>query len=121
MGGHGNFLWIQNDPQYFAAPVPCAGSGRKGREFVKPELIKDIPLWVLHGDKDNIVPYEMSKKLLNRMKKLKGNMKLTTWVGAKHGVAQKIIPGDKSKITELASDRCDPEADFLIWMFKQSR
>ena len=121
MGGHGTFLWIQNDPKYFAAAAPCAGSGRKGREFVKPELIKDIPLWVLHGDKDNIVPYEMSKKLLNRMKKLKGNMKLTTWVGAKHGVAQKIIPGDKSKITELASDRCDPEADFLIWMFKQSR
>ncbi|EDM26029.1 hypothetical protein LNTAR_19567 [Lentisphaera araneosa HTCC2155] len=121
MGGHGTFLWIQHDPKYFAAAAPCAGSGRKGREFVKPELIKDLPLWVLHGDKDNIVPYEMSKKLLITMKKLNGNMKLTTWLGAKHGVAQKIIPGDKSAITEMASDRCDPEPDFLTWMFKQSR
>jgi hypothetical protein len=63
----------------------------------------------------------MSKKLLITMKKLNGNMKLTTWLGAKHGVAQKIIPGDKSAITEMASDRCDPEPDFLTWMFKQSR
>ena len=116
MGGHGTFLWIQNDPKYFAAAAPCAGSGRKGREFVKPELIKDIPLWVLHGDKDNIVPYEMSKKLLNTMEKLNGNMKLTTRFGAKHSVAQKIIPGDKSEITEIASDRCDPEPDVLKWL-----
>ena len=121
MGGHGTFLWVQHDTEYFAAAAPCAGSGRKGREFVKPELIKDLPLWVLHGDKDKVVPYEMSKKLLITMKKLNGNMKLTTWSGAGHSVAKRIIPGDKSEITELASKRCDPESDFLTWMFNQSR
>jgi predicted peptidase len=122
MGGHGTFLWTQHDPDYFAAAAPCAGTGRRGRpEFVQPERLKDLPLWVFHGDRDKVCPYALAAKLLQDMRALGGNMKLTTWKGEGHGVSAKIIPGDKGDITELASDRSDPEPDFLTWLFKQRK
>jgi len=120
MGGHGTFLWTQHDPDYFAAAAPCAGTGRRGRpEFVQPERLKDLPLWVFHGDRDKVCPYALAEKLLKDMQVLGGNMKLTTWKGEGHGVSAKIIPGNKGDITELASNQCDPEPDFLTWLFKQ--
>jgi predicted peptidase len=122
MGGHGTFLWTQHDPDYFAAAAPCAGTGRTGRpEFVEPERLKDLPLWVFHGDQDKVCPYALAAKLLEDMRGLGGNMKLTTWKGEGHGVSQKIVPGNKRDITELASDRCDPEPVFLKWLFKQKK
>lgn len=122
MGGHGTFLWTQHDPDYFAAAAACAGTGRTGRpEFVQAERLKDLPLWVFHGDQDKVCSYALAAKLLQDMRALGGNMKLTTWKGQGHGVAAKIIPGNKSNITELASDRCDPEPHVLTWLFKQTK
>ena len=55
------------------------------------------------------------------MKKLGGNMKLTTWAGDKHAVSDKMIVGADNGTTELSSDRCDKEPDFMTWLFAQSR
>ena len=55
------------------------------------------------------------------MKKLGGNMKLTTWAGGKHAVSDKMIVGADNGTTELSSDRCDKEPDFMTWLFAQSR
>jgi hypothetical protein len=56
------------------------------------------------------------------MKKLGGNMKLTTWIGDGHGgVSEKMITGADNGSTQLSSDRCDPEPVFLKWLFKQKR
>jgi predicted peptidase len=122
MGGHGTFLWTQHDPDYFAAAAACAGTGRTGRpEFVQAERLKDLPLWVFHGDQDKVCSYALAAKLLRDMRTLGGNMKLTTWKGQGHGVAAKIIPGNKGNITELASDRCDSEPHVLTWLFKQTK
>ena len=54
------------------------------------------------------------------MKKLGANMKLTTWVGDGHGVAEKMIAGGDNGRTELAGDRCDPQPSFMEWLFAQS-
>ena len=48
-------------------------------------------------------------------------MKFTIWKGDKHGVANKFIPGGQNGITHLSGEVCDPEPDFLTWLFKQSR
>jgi predicted peptidase len=43
MGGHGTYIFIQIDPDYFAAAAPSAGSGLKTTEdFIDPTKIKDI-------------------------------------------------------------------------------
>ena len=120
MGGHGTFILIQLAPGYFAAAAPSAGAGLKRTEkFINTELIKDIPIWTFHGDKDKTCPYDKIQKVFNEVKGLGGNMKLTTWHGAGHGVSGKFIPGDKDSTTSVSSKKCDPETNFLKWLFKE--
>ena len=69
MGGHGTYILIQIDPSYFAAAAPSAGAGRpKIEEFNDASLIKNLPIWAFHGDKDKICPIERDQKLFAEMK-----------------------------------------------------
>ena len=122
MGGHGTYILIQIDPGYFAAAAPSAGSGlHKTGEFIDASLIKDLPIWSFHGDRDKVCPIERGQKLFAEMKKLEGNMKFTTWAGDGHGVAKKMITGSDNGSTHLSSDRCDGETEFMKWLFAQKR
>jgi predicted peptidase len=84
-------------------------------------VIKEIPIWAFHGDNDKVCPIERDRKLFAELKKLGGNIKLTTWAGGGHGVSDKMIAGGDDGSTELSSDRCDPEPVFLKWLFAQKR
>ena len=122
MGGHGTYILIQIDSSYFAAAAPSAGSGlHKTGEFIDASLIKDIPIWSFHGDKDRVCPIERDRKLFVKMKKLGGKMKFTTWSGDGHGISKKMIIGGDNGSTQISSDRCDRETDFMKWLFKQRR
>ncbi|VGO12581.1 hypothetical protein PDESU_01134 [Pontiella desulfatans] len=122
MGGHGTYIFIQLDPDYFAAAAPSAGSGLKKTEpFIDATKIKDVPIWAFHGDQDKVCPFEKQQKVFDEMKKLGGNMKLTVWAGGNHGVSDRFIPGQESGTTQLSSDRCDKETVFMTWLFKQKR
>ena len=121
MGGHGSFILLQVDPGYFAAAAPSAGTGRGQDEpFIDASLIKDIPIWAFHGDRDTVAPYERAEELFAEMKQLGGNLKLTTWVGDAHGVAAKMISGGDNGSTKCSSDRCDTESEMLRWLFSRS-
>ena len=121
MGGHGTFILLQVDPGYFAAAMPSAGTGKaEHEEFIDASLIKGVPIWVFHGDKDTVCPYERVAKLFDEMKVLGGNMKLTTWAGDGHGVAAKMIRGGANGSTRCSSDLCDDETETLKWLFSQS-
>lgn len=122
MGGHGTYIFIQLDPDYFAAAAPSAGSGlKKTEDFIDATKIQHIPIWAFHGDKDGVCPLEKDLTVFNTMKELGGLMKLTVWKDGNHGVSDLFIPGDKSGTTQLSSDRCDQEPDFMTWLFKQKR
>ncbi|MHC4242145.1 MAG: hypothetical protein ACYS3N_08995 [Planctomycetota bacterium] len=111
----GGYIFIQSDPNYFAAAAPSAGSGF--RHFTDASVVKDIPIWTLHGDQDNVVLIEGDQKLFAELQRAGGNMKFTTWVDDEHGVAVKMITGSDNGSTQLSSDRCDPEPVFLKWLF----
>lgn len=122
MGGHGTYIFIQLDTKYFAAAAPSAGAGRKTTEdFIDGARIKDIPIWAFHGDKDRVCPYERDRRVFDEVRKLKGDMKLTTWAGDNHGVSGKMIPGADNGSTKFSGDRCNKEPDFMTWLFSQSR
>ena len=46
--------------------------------------IKDIPLWVFHGDKDNVVPTELSRNMVEAIRKAGGGPKYTEFSGIGH-------------------------------------
>ena len=122
MGGHGTYIFIQLDPDYFAAAAPSAGSGlRRTETFIDAAKIKDLPIWAFHGDKDGVCPIEKDQRVFDEMKRLGGNMKFTIWQGDNHGVSSKMIAGGNNGITHLSSDQCDEEPDFMTWLFAQSR
>jgi len=122
MGGHGTYIFIQLDPEYFAAAAPSAGSGLKRTEkFIDPAKITNIPIWAFHGNQDGVCPIVKDQEVFAAMKKLGGNMKLTTWAGDGHGVSGKIILGAENGTTEFSSNRCEKESDFMTWLFSQSR
>ena len=120
MGGHGSNILIQFAPKYFAAIAPSAGTGlKRTEEFIDPSKMKDVPIWAFHGDQDKVCPYDRNLELFNELKELGGNMKLTTFKGDGHGIAGKMIPGADNGSTLMSGERCDPEPDFLKWLFKQ--
>ena len=117
------YILTQLDPDYFAAAAPSAGNGLKTTEdFVDVSLIKDIPFWVLHGDKDHVCPIEKDQLIFAQMKEQGGNMKFTTLVGDKHGgrVALKMMTGSDNGVTEMSSDHCDPEPVFMKWLYSEA-
>ena len=120
MGGGGTYTFIQSDPNYFAAAAPSAGSGlTETEDFIDASVIKDIPIWAFHGDKDKICPIEKYQKVFAEMQKIGGNMKLTTWKGERHGISIKNITENTKGSTQFSSDRCNPEPVFLKWLFAQ--
>ena len=123
MGGHGSYILLQLDPAFFAAAGSSAGTGLpKTEPFIDVSRIRDVPIWAFHGDQDPTCPYERGLALFAEMQAVGGNFKFTTWAGDKHGgpVAEKMITGSRNGRTQLASTRCDPEPDFLKWLFSQS-
>lgn len=81
MGGYGAWDLAIMFPDRFAAIIPiCGGS-------TYPELIgrlKDLPIWAFHGAKDDIVPVEETKILVDILKEYGSSIKYTEYPDAGH-------------------------------------
>lgn len=80
MGGFGAWHLAAAYPDLFAAVVPICGGMVPDEGFQeKIKALKDIPIWIFHGAKDETVPVKNSKELYNALKKIGGNVKLTVY------------------------------------------
>lgn len=73
MGGFGAWELSIAYPDYFAAVAPICGGGN-------PHLVsrlKDIPVWVFHGKKDDAVPEQQSAIMVEALKKIGANVEYT--------------------------------------------
>jgi predicted peptidase len=87
MGGFGTFQTACEFPERFAAIIPVAG----GSDVKNAGQLKDVPTWAFHGDADNIVAYECSSKIIEKMQNINcREAKLTTLKGAGHGIMQDV-------------------------------
>ena len=59
MGGYGTWNALMNHPEVFAAGVPMCGAG----DPTKAEILKDMPIWAIHGAKDPTVPVSGSRDM----------------------------------------------------------
>ena len=80
MGGYGTWSLAMEYPHRFAAIAPVCGGGNV-RTVCK---LKDMPIWVFHGAKDNVVPIAESQKLVDALKKCGNDVKFTIYPEANH-------------------------------------
>ena len=68
MGGFGSWTLATHWPEKFAAVAPICGKGNPD-EAAK---LKDVPIWVWHGTKDEAVPFKHSEDMVTGIRKAGG-------------------------------------------------
>lgn len=87
MGGFGAWHLAEAHPNLFAAVVPiCGGTISRIGFPERIKVLKHVPIWAFHGAKDDVVPIEMSKELIETLSKYGGNVKFTVYPDAGHDV-----------------------------------
>jgi predicted peptidase len=66
MGGFGTWDLATKYPDRFAAIAPICGGADNVRRVTR--ALKDMPIWVFHGEKDTTVPIEQSARLVEALK-----------------------------------------------------
>jgi predicted peptidase len=81
MGGFGVFSILEKEPGKFAgAYAVCGGSDTKAAS-----KLLNTPLWIFHGDSDDVVPVRLSRDVYQEMIRLGGKkVKYTEYAGVKH-------------------------------------
>lgn len=81
MGGFGTWRWAEQDPRRFAAIAPICGGG----DPVFARRLRNMPIWVFHGEKDPVVPIHSSEVMVEAVKKA-GNqdVRFTRYPEAQH-------------------------------------
>jgi len=82
MGGYGTWDLIMRKPDLFAAAIPVCGAGDPSQA----SRLRDLSLWVFHGDIDPVVPVQGSREMVDALKKAGNeNVRYTEFPGVKHG------------------------------------
>ena len=80
MGGSGTWDIILRRPDFFAAAMPICGRG----DPALASRIRNLPIWVFHGDCDNVVPPSCSRKMVSALWQCDGNVRYREYPGVKH-------------------------------------
>jgi predicted peptidase len=80
MGGYGTWALAAACPDRFAAAAPICGGG----DPRWAEQLKDLPIWVFHGAKDDTVPLSASEEMVRALKAAGGNVQFTVYPSAGH-------------------------------------
>jgi predicted peptidase len=80
LGGYGTWSMARRFPDYFAAIVPICGGGSRSRL----ERLKNMPIWVFHGAKDETVSIKESERMVDALKALDGNVRFTVYPETGH-------------------------------------
>ena len=85
MGAYGTWHWAARHPHAFAALVPICGGAMPLMGFPeKVALLKDVPIWVFHGDDDQVVPVKQSEQLVEVLQNLNAPVRFTRYSGIGH-------------------------------------
>lgn len=91
MGGTGTWMLAMAAPEKFAALVPVCGSGI----YWYGCSMTHVPIYMFHGDCDDIVPMNESVNMLFAVNSAGGNAKLEIYHGVGHNVYDYAYADDK--------------------------
>jgi CubicO group peptidase (beta-lactamase class C family)/pimeloyl-ACP methyl ester carboxylesterase len=80
MGGYGTWSLAAKIPDRLAAIAPICGGG----DVAAAASLTKLPTWVFHGAKDNVVPVANSQDMVDAIKQLGGEPKLTIYPELEH-------------------------------------
>ncbi len=83
MGGYGTWDLMSRHNDIFAAAVPICGGGDPGQA----DILKHTPLYIFHGDVDDVVPVTGSRNMVNALEAAGSTTyEYTELIGWGHGV-----------------------------------
>jgi predicted peptidase len=108
MGGFGAWAMAVQQPWRFAALAPVAGGWDSGRDIVPRNIcdIKDVPIWVFHGEQDDIVLPKKAHLMVDALKQCGVDVRFTLYPDADHRESFK---------------RAYDDPELYTWMFDQHR
>jgi predicted peptidase len=80
MGGFGTWDLAVDSPERFAAIAPICGRGNP----YAADRIKDLPVWVFHGARDEVIPVIESKAMVDALRFVGASPRLTVYPEAGH-------------------------------------
>lgn len=80
MGGSGTWDLANNYPEYFAAIAPVCPFFTPG----DPGRFKNLPIWCFHGEKDDVVPIDDSKRMIEWIQENGGTVRFTSYPDLAH-------------------------------------
>ena len=80
MGGMGTFELVSRNPDFFAAAFPICGGANPNWA----PLLSKTHLWIFHGEKDDVVWVEHSKRMFKALKELYAPVRFTLYPDVKH-------------------------------------
>lgn len=91
MGGHGTWVLGLQKPQRFAALAPvCAPSPVDSALIRRAGELKDKPVWVFHGGKDEQVSPEHSQRMVDLLRKAGAEVRYSLYPNARHNVWKRV-------------------------------
>lgn len=101
MGGMGTFEFAYRMNKKLACAMPICGGGPRD----KASGMTDVPFWIFHGLKDDVVHPRYSMSMLKAIQQAGGKAKITLFENANHN----------------SWDPAFADTDYLKWMFAQKR
>jgi predicted peptidase len=80
LGGFGCWDIIQREPNLFAAAIPICGGG----DTAQAVHLKNLPIWIFHGDNDGVVLTKRSRDMYAALKKVGAKVKYTEYPNTGH-------------------------------------
>lgn len=102
MGGMGTFEILRRKPNTFAAAFAICGGDNTNNVN---KYAKKVPLWIFHGQKDSVVPFDHSQVVVDALKAAGADPKFT------------IYPNDDHN----SWDDAFAEPQLLPWLFSHSK
>lgn len=85
-GGYGTWKYALKYPDRFAAIAPIAGGASLTTDPVPEDVckLKDLPIWVFHGEADKVIPPEMNIEVVDALESCGANVNITLYPDTGH-------------------------------------
>lgn len=90
MGGSGAWSWAARQPDRFAALLAVCGLSETSRA----ESLSKTPIWVFQGGKDEVIPVQRTREMVQALDAVRGNVKYTEYSGEGHRIDHQVFSGN---------------------------